>query len=144
MKYSLLQTLIYLRLHLIKSAQLGRTVPYGHLMKKYGILRGTRYGQGIGWMVGYVSEYENEHRRPLLSAIVIHSKKPSQSLPHGEPGTGFLRIDGIPSSLQRTGRDDRPLNAKEKAFIVKEQHRVWSYWKGHRRPSLPPSDLLNR
>jgi hypothetical protein len=95
-------------------------------------------------MIGYVSEYEYEHGRPLLSAIVVRSGNASRQLPYGHPGKGFLRIDGIPPSLQRSSRDQRPLNNAEKAFILKEQHKVWTYWKRHKIPRRATSDLLNK
>jgi hypothetical protein len=144
MKHGVLQTLIHLRMDLLKAAKKQITVPYKTLMTKHGILRGTRFGQGIGWMVGYVSEYEYEHGRPLLSAIVVRSGNASKQLPYGHPGKGFLRIDGVPAHLQRGSRDNRPLNTAEKAFILNAQQRVWNYWKRNRLPTKRLNDLLNR
>ncbi len=144
MKHSLLQTLIYIRMDLIKAAKQGKTVPYKRLMKKYGIVRGNTYGQGIGWVVGHVSEYEHQHGRPLLSAIVVRSNSVSKLCPQGHPGTGFLRLDGIRPRFQRDSRSTGPLTKAEQAYIHSEQQRVWNYWKRHKVSSKPLKDLLNR
>ena len=77
----LLQTLIYLRGDLLKAAKRGKTIPYKTLMRQYKISRGTPNGLGIGWLIGYVSEYESEHGRPLLSAIVVRSKSETKYCP---------------------------------------------------------------
>ena len=60
------------RKKLIQIARAKDTITYGELMKEFHIPRGHREpGIGIGWIVGRISEYEDEHNRPLISAIVV-------------------------------------------------------------------------
>ena len=130
----LLQTLIFLRGELIKTAKQGKTISYKKLMRRYKIPRGTPNGLGIGWQIGYVSEYESEHGRPLLSAIVVGSGHRTRLYPKGLPSPGFLRIDSISGIKRRKASDIRALNAKEKQFIFQCQKDVWKYWQ---RRNLP-------
>lgn len=121
----LLQTLIYLRGELIKVAKQGKTVPYEKLMKRFKIPRGTRNGLGIGWLIGYVSEYESEHGRPLLSAIVIRKGSQNRLYPKGLPSPGFLRIDSLPKGKRRSASNTSALKSKERKFIFQCQQSVW-------------------
>ena len=144
MQYGLVQTLINLRGDMIRAAKKGQTITYKSLMKKHGVPRGNRYGTGIGWLVGHVSEYEHKNGRPLLSSIVVKSGSTSKSCPKGHPGWGFFRIDGIPPNLGRSTHDDRALSQREKAFVFKTQQKVWAYWRRHSPPRRPLIDFLNR
>ena len=143
MKNYLLQTLIYLRGDLIKTAKKRETIPYKTLMKRYEISRGTANGLGIGWLVGYVSEYESEHGRPLISAIVVRRGSQTKLFPKGHPGSGFMQIDCIPKAMRRKTRKDRPLTPKEQRFIVQCQNDVWNYWAPKKLSNRSLTDFLN-
>lgn len=144
MKNYLLQTLISLRGELIKTAKQGKTVRYKQLMKRYKIPRGTPNGLGIGWLIGYVSEYESEHGRPLLSSIVVRSRPQGPLYPRGLPGPGFLRIDSITGIKKRSALNTRPLTVAEKQFILRCQKAVWNYWRHRKLPRKSLSDFLNK
>jgi hypothetical protein len=140
----LLQTLIFLRGDLIKVARQGKTVTYKQLMSRYKIPRGTPNGLGIGWLIGYISEYESEHKRPFLSSIVVRSRQRDRLYPKGLPGPGFLRIDSIKGIKKRSARSTHALTPKEKKFIFQCQEDTWKYW-GHRKLSTKSlSDFLNK
>lgn len=140
----LLQTLIFLRGDLIRAAKQGKTIPYKRLMKRYKIPRGTPNGLGIGWLIGYVSEYESEHKRPLLSAIVVSSSRREKLYPKGLPSPGFLRIDSIVGIKKRRAGNSKTLDAKEKQFLFQCQKKVWNYWKMKKLPTRSLRDFLNR
>jgi hypothetical protein len=140
----LLQTLIFLRGDLIKTAKQGKTIPYKTLMKRHKIPRGTPNGLGIGWLIGYVSEYESEHGRPLLSAIVVRSRSQSILYPKGLPAPGFLRIDNISGIKKRSAGNTRAFTPKERKFIFQCQLDVWKYWRGRKLTGRPLADFLDR
>ena len=140
----LLQTLIFLRGDLIKTAKQGKTIQYKQLMRRYKIPRGTPNGLGIGWLIGYVSEYESEHGRPLLSSIVVSSGRRDKLYPKGFPSPGFLRIDSISGIKKRKAGDNRVLSPNEKLFISQCQMVAWNYWRRKKLPKRSLMDFLNR
>lgn len=140
----LLQMLIFLRGDLIRTARQRKTVPYKTLMRRYKIPRGTPNGLGIGWLIGYVSEYESEHGRPLLSAIVIRSGSQRKHYPKGLPSPGFLRIDSISGIKKRSATNTRAFTQTEKKFIFQCQQDVWKYWSRRKLKKKSLVDFLNR
>ena len=130
---------------MIRAAKQKRTLPYKTLMKRYKIPRGTRNGLGIGWLIGYISEYEYEHGRPLLSAIVVKSGSKTKLCPKGHPGPGFMRVDAVPYNLKRrSANDTKPLKANEQKFIHKMQQAVWKCWARRTFPKRSLNDFLNK
>lgn len=121
------------RKRLIQAAKSGNTITYGELMKEFHISRGGP--KSIGHVVGSISEFEDQHGRPLISAIVIRANSASRMCPKGQTGGGFFSIPSptIPPSLRRPLADIviPTLTPDEKAFLWKQQNTVWAYWRNH-------------
>lgn len=69
----------------------------------------------ISGILGEISEYEVTHRRPMLSAIVVH--KDGDKL----PGGGFFELA---KALHLYDGGDKQV------FYLKEMTRVFDYWQG--------------
>jgi hypothetical protein len=69
----------------------------------------------IGEILGEISTFEHQQRRPMLSAVVIHRD-------NNMPGQGFFTL-ARELGLYR-GIDDF-------MFFVQELRRVHDYWRGH-------------
>jgi len=111
-----------------RTAKAQRTLYYSDLMRRHHISRAA-----IGSVVGEISEVEADHHRPLLSAIVVKKNTKSRHCPHGHPGGGFFGLTGVQSSLRRSSVDyGDPLSKNDKDFVVKEQERVWAFWRKRR------------
>lgn len=123
------------RRKLIEVAKKGETITYGELMREFGIPRGHHKPElGIGSIVGEISNYEHSEGRPLISAIVVRADTKTRAYPHGHPGGGFMGLDGIPAQLKRRSEaswQDHKLTAEEQEWLIKEQEKVWAYWKTH-------------
>ena len=109
------------RPYLVDQAKAGNTVTYGKLASACRLPK-----QRTPDIIGAVSEYEDEHHRPLLSAIVVNG---STQL----PGAGFFGLPGIPEIL-RWRRGERVMPAVtqgRKRFARFEQACVFYYWWVH-------------
>ncbi len=72
--------------------------------------------QEIGKIVGEISVYENENKRPLLSAIVVSKLKKN-------PGIGFYEL-----------ANDLDLHIdsnKKEEFWITELSKIYKYWQSH-------------
>jgi hypothetical protein len=96
-------------------------------MKQFHISRGGP--KSIGHVVGTISEFEDQHDRPLISAIVVRANSASRICPKGQTGGGFFSINSsvIPPNLRRqlSAIVNPALTADEK------QNKVWDYWRTH-------------
>lgn len=97
---------------LIEVARQGKTIPYGEVMLLVGLKPGNHGAREIGKMLGEISIYEHENRRPLLSTVVVTGKKPG-------PGFFWLTKD---LNLQTSQTDEE--------FFQAELRKVHKYWQG--------------
>jgi hypothetical protein len=112
------------RRELISAAGQGRTVTYGHLMKKFAIPRGRAGGRGITSVIGEIDRQEEDLGAPGFGAIIVRKDT-------GFPGGGFFCYDGLPRGLRRplSRRDDPRLTEPEKRYVKAEQQRIWSFYR---------------
>jgi hypothetical protein len=73
-----------IRGRLIEVARHRGLIAYGELMRDFGIARGRQ----IGEILGEISEYEHDHSRPFLSAIVVNKGTL-------RPSGGFWGVRGV-------------------------------------------------
>jgi hypothetical protein len=65
-----------LRIKLIELARQGYSVEYGKIMAEYGLSSNIREQVYVfADMIGEISKYEDEHKRPMLSSLVMHAGK---------------------------------------------------------------------
>ncbi len=67
----------------------------------------------IGEILGEISTFEHQHKRPLLSVIVIHKNGT-------EPGPGFFNLAKALGIQNQQDND---------SFFIAELNRVYHYWK---------------
>ncbi len=94
-----------IRERLIQKAKANRLVTYKELGEQFQI---RAWWRQLGRIVGEISIYEHEHKRPYLSAIVV--RQDTQ-----RPGNGFWGLTGIDTN--------RPWE------YYRDQ--VWQYWSTH-------------
>ena len=71
---------------LIQVARNRQTIPYGEIAKIMGILTsGSHMARETGQILGEISEFEQLHNRPLLSAVAVRADKKL-------PGEGFFTL----------------------------------------------------
>ncbi|HUI86261.1 MAG TPA: hypothetical protein VLY21_03810 [Nitrososphaerales archaeon] len=116
------------RRELVSAARRGRTVTYGHLMKKFGIPRGRAGGKGITAVIGEIDGLEEAAKAPGFGPIIVRKDT-------GFPGGGFFCYGGIPEGLRRpvSRAQDPRLTEAEKEYVRKEQRLVWSFYGQARR-----------
>lgn len=73
-----------IRGRLIEVARHRGLIAYGELMQDFGLARGRQ----IGEVLGEISEYEHDHGRPFLSAIVVNKGTL-------RPSAGFFGVRGV-------------------------------------------------
>jgi hypothetical protein len=101
---------------LIQAAQHYGRVTYQELADLIGLpLQGNYMGKELGHYVGEISREEQEHSRPMLSAIVVGAS--------GKPGEGFF---GLAKELGKFTSDDP---AAQSAFWEAEKRAVYETWK---------------
>lgn len=105
-------------------------ITYGDLGSKIGLFPlSDWFYLKIGWIVGACSEYEHQHGRPMISAMVINKETK-------QPGRGFWRLSGIPPHLRKEVKygygDATPekLDEDRDRFWIAELQRISRYWKG--------------
>jgi hypothetical protein len=111
---------------LLEAAGSGRTVTYGHLMKKFGISRGHPRGAGIVGVIGEIDKRESERGSPGFAAIVVRKDT-------GFPGGGYFCYDEVPEHLRRPkGQGANPkLSQGEREYVRGEQRKIWEYYQKH-------------
>jgi molybdopterin synthase catalytic subunit len=87
-------------------------IPYSDLVGLVSSVDFNAYDARLFAILGQISTEEHEHRRPLLSVLVVHKTGDMQ------PGEGFFELA---ASL---GRDTRDIL---KAWIAEVQ-KVYQYW----------------
>lgn len=76
---------------------------------------GNHWQNETGQILGEISEYEFNHGRPMLSAVVVRKKT-------GDPGDGFLKLAmGLGKILSNSHID-------EKTFWEQELKEVYDIW----------------
>ena len=114
------------RRELIRAAAERRTVTYGHLMKKFGMSRGSSQDETVVGALDEIDKREHEVGAPGFAAIVVRKDT-------GYPGGGFFCWDDVPSEIRRPkekGLDPR-LSEPEVRYIRQQQERIWSYYQAH-------------
>ena len=110
---------------LLLTAEGGKTVTYGHLMKKFGLTRG-RGSRGVVNVIGEIDDYEARRGGPGFGAIVV--RKDTRF-----PGGGFFCYGSdLPPSLRRaSGRGANPrLSKAEKEYVLNVQKAIWRHYRG--------------
>ncbi len=104
---------------LLKAAQSGRTVTYGHLMKRYGLSRGRRLSQ----VIGEVDRAELNNGTPGFAAIIVRKDT-------GFPGGGYFCGDDLPRDLRRprSKASDPRLSLMEVAHLKEQQQKIWAFY----------------
>ena len=102
-----------------EAAMKGQTIFYSYLMKLMGIDINSLNRNLIGWILFFVSEYEKNKDRPLLSSLVVSVK---ENMPSGRFFAAFF--EGEMTS------DEKREAAK------KEQEMCFSFWKGKHSKDL--------
>jgi hypothetical protein len=111
------------RKELVAAAAEGRTVCYGHLMKKFGIPRGHPRGKGIASVIGAVDDMQRKKGAPGFASLVVRKDT-------GYPGGGFFCSADIPGRLRRPrseGSNPRLTNA-EKKYVDTLRKKAWVYY----------------
>ncbi len=116
-----------MRKELLRAAKEGRTVTYGHLMKKFELLRG---GPGEESVVGVLSEIDTQeysNGAPGFAAIVVRKDT-------GFPGGGFFCWDDLPKNIKRQKDQSQSprLSEAEKRYIRAQQEKIWAYYGSQR------------
>ena len=100
---------------LVATAGAGRTVTYAEAGAVVGLsMRNPHHRRLLGQQLGAISEYEIDHDRPMLSAVVIHKGE--------RPGSGFFQL-GEEIGVKRSFESDAN-------FADEELRRVHDYWAG--------------
>ncbi len=88
-------------------------VRYKPLAEKFGLPFNNSYERDqLYHILGNISEYEYEHKRPMLSVIVVNDEY--------KPGKGFFTLArrlGVPGVVDEDG------------FALDERKRLFDYWK---------------
>lgn len=115
------------RRELLRAARRRKTVTYGHLMKKFRILRGRAGGRSITAVIGEIDRFEEASKAPGFGAIIVRKDT-------GFPGGGFFCYGELPAAIRRpTGRSQDPrLSEDEKSYVRKEQRRIWDFYRSRR------------
>ena len=99
---------------LVDAARARRTMTYSDAAEIVGLsMRNPHHRRLLGQQLGAISEYEADHARPMLSAVVVH--KGERSL-----GSGFYQLGeeiGLKGSLEDGD-----------TFAARELDRVFAYW----------------
>lgn len=116
----LVRKLNRMRLELLKVAQSGRTVTYGHLMKRYGLSRGLRLSQTIG----EVDRSELDNGAPGFAAIIVRKDT-------GFPGGGYFCDDDLARALRRprSRASDPRLSLTEVVHVKEQQQKIWAFYR---------------
>ena len=104
---------------LLEAAREGRTVTYGHLMKRFRLSRGRRFSA----VLNEVDRVEHINGAPGFAAIVV--RKDTEF-----PGGGYFCDDSLPVSLRRAASrsTDPKLSEAEKEHVRRRQHKVWEFY----------------
>jgi len=105
---------------LLKAARKGSTITYGELMRRHNLSR----GRPLTAAIGAVDRPELARGAPGFAAIIVRKDT-------GFPGGGYFCDDELPPSLRRSrGRSTDPkLSSAEKDYIIKQQKKIWSFYR---------------
>ena len=78
--------------------------------------KGSRMASEVGQLLGEIGEDEQKAGRPQLTALVVYKGD-------GTPSYGFYKLARQLGLLTGTSK------SAEKAFMVKEQTKLFDYWK---------------
>jgi len=104
---------------LVEAAVGRKTVTYGHLMKKFGVSRGSGRGNTVVGSLDEIDRVERAAGAPGFAAIVVRKDT-------GYPGQGFF------AGERKSGSR---LTPEEKEYADREKERIWSYYRCHRQTS---------
>jgi len=76
---------------------------------------GNHWQKETGQILGEISDYEYNHDRPMLSAVVVRKK-------NGEPGPGFSKLAVV------LGKKSANSDIDEKTFWEQELNKVYNVW----------------
>lgn len=112
-------TLSKMRIDLVKAARAKSKVTYGELMKRYHLSRGRPLIRAIG----QIDMQEYARGAPGFAAIIVRRDT-------GFPGGGYFCDDDLPPGLRRTSRTrtDPKLTPAEKAYVFRQQKRIWAHY----------------
>lgn len=100
---------------LIRAAQYRGTVTYQHIAQIMGLpLKGSYMGSQVGWILGEISDDEQQRGRPMLSAVAVGVS--------GKPGSGFFALARQLGKLGKGTKED------DHAFWLKEREVVYKMW----------------
>jgi len=105
---------------LLNAARDGKTInykPVAHIMGlALGKPMGHHWANETGKMLGEISEYECEHGRPMLSAVVVNKTTK-------KPGPGFSHL------ARELGKLDSSSPDAENGFWETELQKVYNTWR---------------
>lgn len=107
---------VYCRL--IEAAKKRELVYYGKIGEIMGIFQpGNRLSKETGQMLGEISQFEHDHNRPLLSAVVVRPDlKPER------PGKGFFELAKELNKFKEGSKED------QEKFWKQELQAVYATW----------------
>jgi hypothetical protein len=95
-------------------------VRYKPLAEKFHIPFGNEHERNLLYeMLGNISSYEFEHKRPLLSVIVVNDEY--------IPGSGFFKLAKSELKKQKFDEDDD-------RFAIRERRELFEFWKNNNDP----------
>ncbi len=116
-----------MRKELLRAASEGRTVTYGHLMKKFELSRGGPGEESVVGMLGDIDTDEYRKGAPGFAAIVVRKDT-------GFPGGGFFCWLDLPENVRRAKDQGRnpTLSEPEKRYVRTQQEKIWAYYGSER------------
>ncbi|MDP3765895.1 MAG: hypothetical protein Q8R04_05265 [Nanoarchaeota archaeon] len=111
------------RNYLISSARQKKLVPYSQLAKDFGLDIEDKHQAWINvlevWMES-INDFELEHDRPLLSAIIVLKKNPNDIYSISKSGAGFYKYARAKGLLQK--------GQNPELFQNTEIGKIFRYW----------------
>lgn len=107
---------------LIDKAIKGRPIYYGEIMKMLGLQLGNQEDHNeLSEILGEISAYENEHKRPLLSSIATYSPETMRQKGGETHGNGFYEV------AEYLGKGKRQ-KLKKDNYAIQEMEACKKYW----------------
>ena len=100
---------------LIRAAQYRGAMTYQEIAAIMGLpLKGSYMGSQVGWILGEISDDEQQRSRPMLSAVAVGVS--------GKPGSGFFVLARQLGKLGKGTKED------EHKFWLQEREAVYKTW----------------